>query len=52
MIQISNLHGQLVYAENVMQNNVVIDVSQWPQGMYFANITIKGVSYNVKFLKN
>lgn len=43
-IDVFNLHGQIVYKNNMLSNNQVIDLSLQAKGVYFINITtINGV---------
>lgn len=37
LINIHNLLGQKIYSDNV-ENNVIIDTSEWDSGLYFVNI--------------
>jgi len=50
IISITDISGKRYYRENILGNEVKIDVSNFPAGIYFVNITGKGFSETKKLI--
>jgi hypothetical protein len=50
-ITIHNLYGQTMYKQMHSTNKLIINCSNWPQGIYQLSTTINNKAYNIKFLK-
>jgi hypothetical protein len=50
-LTVFSLSGQQIYEQNVTEPNTVIDVSAWPQGLYFVRIAGTNDVEVVRFVK-
>ena len=50
-LEIFNQKGQQIYASQMLQHTLSIDVSNWSAGMYYYRLSTKEASWNDKFIK-